>query len=103
MTSYYYITNKGNRMKKSDLRKIIKEEILRLIEYDQHNHSLMRLYNITMKETNPRKITQLINNRTDKITNIQKLKSWIDVLEDENYHIEAEYAREKLNKMGYRR
>lgn len=90
-------------MKKSELKQIIKEEIIKLIEDDQHNHSLMRLYNIIMKETNPHKITQLINMRTDKITNIKKLQSWIDVLEDENYHDEAEYAYEKLKTMRKRK
>ena len=90
-------------MKKSELKKIIKEEIKNILENDLHDHSLMRLYNITMREDNPSKITKLINSRTDKIANIQKLKAWIDVLEDENYHREAEYAYEKLKNLGHSR
>ena len=89
-------------MKKSELKQIIKEEIKNILENDLHNHSLMRLYNITMREDNPSKVSKLINARTDKTTNKQKLQAWIDVLEDENYHNEAEYAYEKLKKLGHR-
>lgn len=86
-------------MKKSELINLIKEEIKIMLEGDEHSHSLMRLLNITMKEDNRAKITKLINARTDKITHRKKLQSWIDVLEDENYHKEAEYAYEKLKKL----
>jgi len=87
----------GTKMKKLELKKIIKEEITNfLTEESQNDHSLMRFYNITMKASSSSEATRLINSRTDKITNKAKLQSWIDVLEDENYHTEAEYAYNKL-------
>ena len=85
------------KMKKSELKQIIKEEIIRILEGEsQYDHSLMRLLNITMKTDSKGEIYKLVNSRTDKITNREKLQSWIDVLEDENYHDEAKYAQNKL-------
>ena len=64
----------------------------------QLDRSTMRLNNIIDKYyDDPSMITRKANLRTDRITNVMKLKSWIDVLENENFYSAAEYGYEKLS------
>jgi len=84
-------------MKKSELRNLIKEEIQNILkEESQIERSKMRLKNIMQKYTSRKKQNQLANLRTDRITGWEKLKSWIEVLEDEGWDDCAKYASKKL-------
>ena len=83
-------------MKKSDLRRIIKEELKKINEESQIEHSRMRLRNIVQKYTSRQKQDQFANLRTDKIKNIEKLKSWIEALKAEGWFDSVKYATKRL-------
>ena len=65
----------------------------------QFEHSTMRLDNIIEKHMGDvHKIIQLVNLRTDRITNPIKLESWIYVIENQEYLNEAvQHAYNRLS------
>jgi len=91
-------------MKKSELRNIIKEEIENILKekgYEQQlDHSLVRLNNI-MKQTDSReKQNQLADLRTKRITDAEKLKSWIEILSKHGWNESEKIARKKLQNLN---
>jgi hypothetical protein len=46
-------------------------------------------------------LSQMINNRTNKMKNIAKLRTWLLILEDQNFHDEVLIVVERLRELGY--
>ena len=47
------------------------------------------------------KLNSMINLRTKKTNNLEKLVAWFLTLEDQNFHDEAEIVWRKIKSMGY--
>jgi predicted RNA-binding protein (virulence factor B family) len=58
-----------------------------------------RFWEFSKKFKQPQ-LTKQLNARTKKMKNIAKVKEWFRVLEDQNFHEEAELALAKLKELG---
>lgn len=64
-------------------------------------HAKDRFWSFSKKANgDDEKLSRMIRLRTKKTNNLQKLKAWFDVLEDQNYHDEASEVHVKIKKMG---
>ena len=59
-----------------------------------------RFWEFSKKYKGGDKLSKAINSRTERMKNVKKLMDWIDVLEDQNYHAEAEKALERVKALG---
>ena len=65
------------------------------------NKTLFRFKSFVEKAKNSQKLSAMINLRTKKMTHIDKLLAWFEVLQNENYHDEALMAVSRLRQLGY--
>ena len=65
------------------------------------NKTLFRFKSFMEKAKNDQKLTAMINLRTKKMTHIDKLLAWFQVLQNENFHKEAAQAVSRLRQLGY--
>jgi len=65
------------------------------------NKTLFRFKSFVEKAKNVQKLSAMINLRTKRMTHIDKLLAWFQVLKNENYHNEAIIAVSRLRQLGY--
>lgn len=61
-----------------------------------------RFSSFNKKARDDEHFSKMINLRTKKMKDINKLLAWHSVLENENFHSEATKARDQLRKLGYK-